>query len=172
MKIDDIESHMRTEADQYCTIRRGNHDCSFYGQWLLKAAEANGSLNTIRASKHVEFPELDLLDGVYILELDSVGRSLLGKLLVHKKVVVPVFSHEAAILALLQELNFVHPDGADYFLSLPTTISSESVEQAIVIVGRTVDSHFYLHPGHLLRCRSGIGKLKKTGPIGWWGEGA
>jgi len=164
------DPHVKIESDLYSTIRRGKHDCAFYGKWLLKAAEADASLMTLRRIKDTEFPELDRLDGTCILDFEITAQSLLGMIVNHSMVVVPMYSYEAELLAILHELHFVRAEGPDYFLSLPTTVTPETVERAIIILARTQDSKFYLHPAHLLRCRSGIAKLKKISKIGRWDE--
>lgn len=152
----------------YSIIKQPNHEAAFYGNWLLRAAEAENHLQKLRAEPNVVVEQLERLHDTCIPEFILTAIHLLESVVTSKNTFVPMDSYEAELLALFSVVGLLIPTTTGYDLSIPQVIEQTDVERAIIFVTGTEDEEHRFHPENLLLCEPIPPAQLRSGALARW----
>jgi hypothetical protein len=128
-------------------------DASFYGKWLLAAAEAQ-RLWREAVQYDCEFrSQIDRLEVISLVLLGNEALKVIGELAKNDicTSVVRVDTDLGDGVALLARMGFFALTGERYQMVLPSGLNAEIVKGAALALAATEDGGYVIHPERLLR---------------------
>jgi hypothetical protein len=131
----------------------GWRDASFYGKWLLAAAEAQ-RLWREAVQCDCEFrSRIERLEVVSIVLLGNEALKVIGELAKNDicTLIVRVDTELGDSVALLARMGFFALTGERYQMILPSGVNAEIVKGAALALAATEDDKYEIHPERLAR---------------------
>jgi hypothetical protein len=131
----------------------GWRDASFYGKWLLAAAEAQRLWREAVQSDCEFRSRIERLEVVSIVLLGNEALNVIGELAENDicTLIVRVDTELGDSVALLARMGFFALTGERYQMILPSGLNAEIVKGAALALAATEDDKYEIHPERLLR---------------------
>jgi hypothetical protein len=128
-------------------------DASFYGRWLLGAAEAQRLWREAVQSDCEFRSRIDRLEVIGLVRLGNEALKVVGKLITEDActLIVRVDTDLGDSVALLARMGFFALTGERYQMVLPSALNAEIVGGAALALAATEDAEYEIHPEDLLR---------------------
>jgi hypothetical protein len=139
-------------ADYVLIESPGWLDASFYGKWLLAAAEAQ-NLWSEAVQSDCEFrTQIERLEMLGPVCLGIEAFQIVGKIAERvRTLIVAVDSDLGESIALMARMGFFALTGERYQMVVPTRLDTEIVKGAALALAATEDDEYEIHPERLLR---------------------
>jgi hypothetical protein len=140
-------------ADYVLIESPGWLDASFYGKWLLAAAEAQRLWREAVQSDCEFRSRIGRLELLSFVLLGNEALKLVGKLIAEDlcTLSVRVDTDLGDSVALLAQMGFFALTGERHQMVLPACLNAEIVRGAALALAGTEDDEYEIHPEHLLR---------------------